>query len=642
MAQYRSILDKKTEGTVATGQRYLKFKDVVVYPRYCRSLPEMWPWVCEAYGNAVAIEDYCHNEKIKLTFHQLYEQFCKFAAGLQASGLQDKDVVSVFSENSSRWLVADQAVMMAGGINAVRGALTPVNELLYILGHSDSTVLIVENFELLARLMPALERFGLRFVVVLWPDGPPVNTNHYGVKILSYEDILSAGENADLRPICHQRDDLATLIYTSGTTGEPKGVMLSHGNLLHQVVSFVDPIPIHCGQKLLSVLPTWHAYERSCEYYVLSRGVTMVYSSVKTFKQDLMQYKPDLLIGVPRLYQMIYDGFWNKVKNDTPARKTLTRWLYKASVKYTQALRVLQNESINSPHPSIMDKGLSRFNILIYYPFYKAADTMIYKKVREIFGNASLKGVCGGGELARHVEEFFDILGIHLHVGYGLTEASPVVAVTTPERSFRGGVGPAIDETELQIVNPESLEPLKTYEKGLVLVRGPQVMKGYYKDQAATETMLLPGGWLNTGDLGYVTAYGDLVLTGRAKDVIVLSNGENVEPVPIENVCLQSPFIKQIMLTGTDKALQALVVPEYDSIDQHDEVISGAVQDIQAFREKIIKEEINVLVNRNSNFRPHERIQSVRVIDEPFSVENGLMTQTFKLRRCEIARRYEL
>lgn len=640
MSAQNSILSHECSTIKIEQLQCLKYKGNVVYPRYCRSLPEIWPWICEAFGRSIAVEDNCHNTPVKLTYNELYEQFCLFAAGLQAYGLSDFDKISIFSENSSRWLIADQGSLLANATNVVRGSQTPLKELLYILEHSDSKALIVDNYNVLNKFGPALDLYDLKFVVVLWPEEGEEKNFNANTKVLAFDQLIEKGTTSDLRELAHRSDDIATIIYTSGTTGKQKGVMLKHSNFIHQILSFVDPIPITSGQTLLTILPAWHAYERACEYFVLSRGVTMIYSSTKTFKKDLDKYKPDLLIGVPRLFENIYEGFWAKIHNEKPFKQKFVKNLFSLSTRFIKAKRILRKECIQTPAPDVIQTLKAALVYILLLPVHLIADIILYSKVRDACGSQNIKAVSGGGKIRTHLEDFFDVLGLHIHVGYGLTETSPVLTVTTPERSFRGGVGPVVDDTEIMIVDQDSFEPLDFYQKGLVLARGPQVMKGYYKDDQATSNIFFKDGWINTGDLGYFTKYGDLVLTGRAKDLIVLSNGENIEPVPIENCCLMSRFIKQIVVTGCNKALGAIIVPDEESLCAHESSVSQQISDLQEFRMKLIREEINQLINNNSDFRPHERITEFKIVYEPFTIENGLMTQTYKLKRNEIFNKY--
>jgi long-chain acyl-CoA synthetase len=270
---------------------------------------------------------------------------------------------------------------------------------------------------------------------------------------------------------------------------------------------------------------------------------------------------------------------------------------------------------------------------------HQLGDRLVYKKVREGLGGNLKFVVSGGGSIADHLEDFFEIVNIDILGGYGLTETSPITHVRRPWRNVRGADGEPLPKTETRIVDPESYKDLPTGSKGLILLRGPQIMQGYYNNPEATAKAIDPEGWFNTGDLGMVTRYNDLIITGRAKDTIVLTNGENIEPQPIEDVCLRSPYIDQIMLVGQDqKVLGALVVPNLEALAQwsggEPDLNSPAVQDLY-------RKELNQLVKSRPGFRPDERIGPFRLLSEPFAIDNGLLTQTLKIRRNIVMERYQ-
>ncbi|XGB41620.1 MAG: AMP-binding protein [Nodosilinea sp. LVE1205-7] len=265
--------------------------------------------------------------------------------------------------------------------------------------------------------------------------------------------------------------------------------------------------------------------------------------------------------------------------------------------------------------------------------------------------------ISGGGSLARHLDIFFEIIGVPLLVGYGLTETAPVLSARRAWRNLRGAAGPPIPGTELKIVDPESRQNLPQGTQGLVLARGPQVMAGYYRNPEATARAIDSQGWFDTGDLGWISSDGNVVLTGRAKDTIVLTNGENIEPQPIEDACLRSPYISQIMLVGQDqRSLGALIVPDLEALQQwaaHQSrwldlagVEPPTAADwlplslADAAIEKLIRDELTRQVKDRPGYRPDDRIGPFRLVLEPFSIDNGLLTQTLKVRRAVVMERY--
>jgi len=266
----------------------------------------------------------------------------------------------------------------------------------------------------------------------------------------------------------------------------------------------------------------------------------------------------------------------------------------------------------------------------------------VYSKIRSGIGDIQYV-VSGGGSIADHLEDFFEIIGVEVLGGYGLTETSPITHVRRPWRNLRGADGQPLMYTETKIVDLDSRQPVATGKKGIVLLRGPQIMKGYFNNPEATRKAIDPDGWFDSGDLGYVTEWGDLVLTGRAKDTIVLSNGENIEPLPIENACLRSRYIDQIMLVGQDqKSIGALIVPNIDELQQWSEKqgYSGAVDLTSKPVQDLFKTELLQRVKDRAGYRSDDRIAAFRLLSEPFTIENGLLTQTLKVRRNVVMEQY--
>lgn len=608
-----------------------KNKPELKFNKKTQSVVHLWEFYSAAYSDIKVVKDKYNG--IELTYEEFFEQIKLFSKGLQALGLKQGEHVSLFSENSSKWLLADQAVLFTGAVDAVRGSEAPAEELEYILAHSDSVALIAENLSVILKLKDALENACLKFIVCLSDEEIPEEIkNKFNVYKLN--DVLNLGKSFSSNDIEIKKDDLATLIYTSGTTGKPKGVMLTHGNFLSQVKSLQSRLNIKKDSKTLAVLPTWHSYERTAEYFVISRGCSLIYTNLLNLKDDIKREKPDVFISVPRIWEAFYNGVQAELKKHPLKKQKFIQNCFKLSEKYIQNKRIAENKDIFSINSSQALRLTAAFKALVLYPLHKFIDNVVYKKVRFAFGGNLICGITGGGAISRHLDDFYEIIGINVVNGYGLTETSPILAVNSLGENLRGSVGSSISGTELKITD------------GVVMAKGPQVMKGYYKDTEETAKILSQDGWINTGDLGWLTKNGELVLTGRAKDIIVLSNGENIEPHPIEEACLSSPFIDQIMLVGQDKAaLGALVIPNEESIKNwakfngikyHDSSEITNKPEIQ----KLFKQELLERVKSRSNFRPFERIQYFKLLNEPFSVDNGLMTRTMKLRKNEIQRRY--
>lgn len=636
-----------------------------------QSLSEIWPLTAQRFGNIVALNDPhavgAYGAKPStLTYAQLYQQIRQFAAGLQALGFQASwdetgipTRIALFADNSPRWLIADQGIITAGAANVVRSAQAEREELLYILEDSGSIGLVVENLALLQRLGDRLNALPIQWVILLSEEQPPEGETF---KILNYSQLMAAGASHSLTPVTHKQETLATLLYTSGTTGKPKGVMLTHGNLLHQVINIGAVWVPEPGDRILSILPSWHAYERAAEYFILSQGCTQIYTNLRNVKKDLREFKPHLMVGVPRLWESIYEGVQKQFREQPANKQRLVQNFLNASQRYIEARRLAQGLSLDNLQPSAIQRLTASIQAAVFWLIHQLGDKLVYQKVREATGGQIKHVISGGGSLARHLDDFFEIIGVDVLVGYGLTETSPVTNVRRPWSNLRYSAGPPMPYTEIRIVDPETRQPLPQGQQGLVMVRGPQVMQGYYKKPEATAKAIDREGWFDTGDLGWVTPQNHLVLTGRAKDTIVLSNGENIEPQPIEDACLRSPYIDQIMLVGQDeRSLGALIVPNLEALKQWaasqnlalhlpDSASQGTDLPTEEFRttidlhskkiQSLFRDELNREVKNRPGYRPDDRIGPFELILEPFSQENGMMTQTLKIRRPVVTEHY--
>jgi len=606
-----------------------------------QSIPEIWAIAIQNFGDTIALKDPHVQPEVVLTYSQLYQQIQHFAAGLQALGIKPGDRIALFADNQPRWLVADQGIMTAGAVNAVRGAQADREELLYILAHSDSIALVVQDKATLQKLLTE-GKLLVNLVILLSDEQPPEIA---GAKVLNYASAISQGAERPLKPVQWHKEDLATLMYTSGTSGQPKGVMLSQGNLLSQVFgasAVVEPQP---GEVVLSILPIWHCYERSFEYFILAHGCTQIYTNIRFVKKDFKEFKPFYMVGVPRLWESIYEGVQKQFREQPANKQKLINFFFNQSQRYILARRLVQGLDLNNLSPSVFAKIWAGIQMIPLSLVHQLADKVVYKQVREATGRNVKFLVSGGGSIAEYLEDFYEIVGVNILGGYGLTETSPITHVRRTGHNLRGADGQPLPNTETQIVDLESHKPLPVGKKGLVMIRGNQVMQGYYKNPEATAKAINAEGWFDTGDLGWVSKQNDLVITGRAKDTIVLSNGENIEPQPIENACLRSPYIDQIMLVGHDmRFLGALIVPNQDALQQWAVTQNPLVATVDLDSKVVLdlyRQELNREVQNRPGYRPDERISTFKLIAEPFSLENGTMTQTLKIKRSVVMDRYQ-
>ncbi len=601
-------------------------------------LDQIWKCLKNRYGDILAVKDLRGKNQEEFSYSELDELITKASKAFFNIGLRKGDVVTIISENSPRWLIADQAIMRLSAIDAVRGINSPSVELDYIIKHSKSVGLIIQSNSIWEKLENKEELLkDLKFII----NFEDLSNNG----ILSWEEFLKLGNETSLVSYkaevdkCNT-DDVATILYTSGTTGKPKGVPLTHSNLLHQVINLAciaDPKP---GSYVLSVLPIWHSYERSAEYFFLSCGCSQFYTLPKYLKDDIKKVKPIIMATVPRLWEAIYEGFFLALKKMPNTKQTLIKRLIINSSQFKKNLRKFRNlEVLDS---SIIEKIKSLIFIVSCFPVHKLSSLFIWPNLKNQLCGDNLKfPINGGGALPEHVDLFFESLGIDVLVGYGLTETSPVLTCRRTWCNVRGSSGQPLPSTEIKIVG-ENNSILQYKEIGKVFARGPQVMEGYLNDDSASIKVLSIDGWFDTGDLGFLIPNGSLIITGRSKDTIVLSSGENIEPNPLEVKILSSKFISQVQLVGQDKKnLSALIVPNIDLIEskfsETDLIRINNNKDIRKF----YKVQINKLLKNRIGARLEEQIIDCLFVS-PFTIENSLLTQTLKQKRKEIEKLYEI
>lgn len=580
------------------------------------------------------------------TYSELADDVEALAQGLQALGIKHGDRVALLSDNRPRWIACDLALLSFGAVNVPRGSETATQEIWYILNHSESVAAIIQSRKLYQRVVDAITPDATVKAIIMMDDTAGELTAPPGIQLQNYADVMESGRErirastaapkVDVKP-----DDLASIVYTSGTTGVPKGVMLTHANLTHQADNVDVGIPINAGDLQIAILPAWHVYERAAEYFGIRYGTTLIYTDKRYMRDDLQKYKPHILPCVPRMWESIYDAIHDKMRKETPGKQKFVASLIAASHRYVRARRKLNGTEPRRQPLSAGERVAALFAMAASAPLHFLGDSLAYSKIRSVTGGNLRAAVSGGGSLAPYLDDFFEVVGVPILNGYGLTETSPVLTVRRVTKNVRGSVGQPINHVEL-LIRDEKRNPVQPGETGIIWARGDGLMKGYYKNAEQTKAVLDDDGWFNTGDLGWITSDGDLVITGRAKDTIVLSSGENVEPEPIESAALKSPLISQIIVVGQDqKQLGAMVVPNVALVAEKlglpantaaEKVINNPAA------AKLIKDAI--AQGMGSHFKPYEQIAKVLLLEEPFSEANGMLTQTLKLKRNVIFKNY--
>ncbi|MDG2255886.1 MAG: AMP-binding protein [Opitutaceae bacterium] len=619
------------------------------------NLAEMYRLAAERYGDLPVFASRVRSGVFKpISYNDLYETGLRLGTALIEIGVKQRDHVAILSDNCVEWNMVDYGTLMVGAADVPRGTDVTNQEIEYIINHSDSEVVFVENKRLLDRvitLMPQMEK--VRHLVLMdrkaeAPQG-----------ILSLQTLIERGrslrEEGDRQVEDRMEriapDDLFTLIYTSGTTGTPKGVMLTHANMASQV-KFL-PFLLESNDRVLSILPVWHSYERVFQMIAVSNGCCTYFTSLRSLTDDLKTVKPTMMASAPRLWENLYLRILKNVQDSHWIRRGLFKVAYFCSRMVKGSLFFLQGKKIDlKGRNAVASSGLAvlhALRVLLFLPPYVALNAVVIEKLRQIVGGSFKGTVSGGGALQPHVDEFFNYIGICVQEGYGLTETAPVIAVRTLRRLVIGTVGPLYEETELRIMDlntgeilfPNTSNPGEGRGlKGEVHVKGPQVMKGYFKNEDAT-SRVLKDGWLNTGDIGIYTYNDCLKIVGRSKDTIVLLNGENLEPIPIEAKLCESPLIDQCMIVGQDqKQLGALVVPSLEGFANQGfskESVAALAEDSEA-HDRIVKEAKRLISNENG-FKTFEHIHGIALLPKPFEVGEE-MTNTFKIKRHVVDEKY--
>ncbi|HDQ99609.1 MAG TPA: long-chain fatty acid--CoA ligase [candidate division WOR-3 bacterium] len=557
-------------------------------------------------------------------FRELSRMVDEVAAGLATRGVRPGDRVGIYSYNRPEWVVADLAIMKLGAVVVPVYHTLPAETVGYILRDAEVSHLIVENPELFQTVLSVFESVpGLKDVIVLFGHGTETRS---GKTLFSFESLRAAGADAltaaPARRAPHEPDpdDLVTIVYTSGTTGEPKGAMLTHRNILSNVHAAIEMFSLSPADTLVSFLPLCHMFERTCGYYsMLLSGATIAYAeSLQTIARDVREVKPTLLIVVPRVLEKVYNTVAEKVLTGPP----LSRKLMLATLRtYSRWARL----AAKGRRPGL---GL-RFKHWLF-------GLLVVRKLHELGGGRIRLIVSGGAPLDRKLARVFGNIGFRVLEGYGLTETAPVVCAGVPGEERVGTVGKPFPGVEVRIA-----------ADGEILVRGPNVMKGYLNKPEETAKVIDRDGWFHTGDLGRFDDHGNLIITGRIKEIIVNSYGKNIAPVPLEQAMVGSKYIEQAMVIGDRRPhLTALVVPSRLVLEDHaraEGIGAGSFEHLLA--EPRIRALYEAEIARTlANFAQYEQVRAFRLIPEPFTVENGLLTPTLKLRRprVELAYRNEI
>jgi len=553
---------------------------------------------------------------------EFLERIRNVGVGLRELGLATGDRIAVMAESRPEWCVTDLAVLAAGGVTVPVYSTLTSGQVRYILHDCGASIAVVSNRVQVDKIAAVRAHLaGVSAVVVMDVDGRP-----WPEGVMPLPDVAARGRSRLIsdaaaapffaeRSAAIARDALATIIYTSGTTGEPKGVMLTHGNILSNVEAAVELLEVTEDDVALSFLPLSHAFERMVLYTYLYAGASVAFvESPETLARDLAMVRPTLMTAVPRVFEKLHARIQEAAARGSAIRRSLFRW--GIGVGLRRSARV--------------SSGRRAGTLLAMQD--RLADTLVFRKIRHATGGRLRVLVSGSAPLPRRIAEFFDAVGLTILEGYGLTEASPVLTVNPLGRPKFGTVGRALPGIELRIA-----------EDGEILARGPNIMRGYYNNPKATLAVLEPHGWLHTGDIGTLDAEGYLTITDRKEDLILTSIGKQVAPQPIENELRRHPLVAEAVLLGDRrKFIAALLVPDFLALDRRLATTGrpGGTRDALVARPDVIALFQEAVDSVNATLAPFETIKRFALIPSEFTIAGGEVTPTMKVRRRVVEDRW--
>ncbi|HYR83431.1 MAG TPA: long-chain fatty acid--CoA ligase [Terriglobia bacterium] len=528
---------------------------------------------------------------------------------LRALGLKRGDRVAILSENRVEWAVADYATLCAGGITVPIYPTLSHSQIEVLLKDSEPFVIFTSTRALLEQLMAMQPSPSVRNIIcfdsgIAQPGVMKLDALYEVGRQSAYDYPGEFRRSA----LAVAPDDVATIIYTSGTTGVPKGAMLTHRNLVSNILATSEVLPLTPTDISLSFLPLSHVFQRHVDYASVHAGSTIAYAeSLAAVADNMMEVHPTICAGVPRFFEKVYARILSEVARGPLVRRAI----------FEKAISV-GKEFVRTGRPSLA---------------HRAAESAVFRKIRERMGGCIRLFISGGAALETEVAEFFHAIGLPIYEGYGLTETSPVITLNGPAATRLGSVGRPVNSVEVHIA-----------DDGEILVRGWSVMKGYYR-MAAETAEVMSGEWFHTGDIGVIDSDGYLKITDRKKDLIVTSGGKNIAPQAIENRLKLSPYFENIVVIGDRrKFVSALIVPNLGALAAYARA-HGIVFERPA--ELIHKPEIydlamNEIEKRTQDFSWFEKVRKVAFLEKEFTIDGGELTPTLKIRRSFIEKKYQL
>ncbi len=567
------------------------------------TIPKQFNETAERFPNRPALKFKYHGTYISVSFSELRKRVENMAKGFLELGINPSDRVAILSENRTEWVRTDLATLTIGAISVPVHTTLSSKIISHVLKDSGAKAVLVSNQDQFNKLMLVINDLpDLESIIYINLDNP--ESNNLQKKLINLKDVMKLGRDSEKDlPQGPNLDDTASIIYTSGTTAMPKGVMLTHRNFIFNAEASLAAVSVSEKDSFLSFLPLSHVLERTIGYYapLVCRGCCIAYAeSVKTLKQNLKEVKPTILVSVPRIFERIYSGIWDKVKTKGGLSYKIFIWAMKQQPKTF---------------------------------YFRLADFLVFKKIRANLGGNFRFTISGGATLNPKLAKFFSHISITILEGYGLTETSPVVSANRLENIKFGTVGQVLDGVKIKIAPDKE-----------ILVSGPNLMKGYYKNDGLTKEVIDSEGWFHTGDLGFLTQDGFLIIIGRKKEMISLSNGKIVWPEQIELRLNGDSFISQSFVYGNNRNyVCALVIPDWAAVGRKlfELGLEGKEPDKLVSNPKLA-EIFNKRVEKiNSQFAEWEKIRKFTLVIREFSPEKDEVTPTLKLRRQIIENNYK-
>jgi len=551
------------------------------------------------------------NEWKELTCLKFQQMVFKTANALVEAGVKENDKVAIYADNSPEWIIMDVATLAIGAITVPIYSTNGSDQVEYIINHAEPKIILTGDQEQYQTCYQLLDKTSGVELIIAAKKNFTLNENS-----LFLSDFIE--KNSDKFNVVERSDeDLATIIYTSGTSGIPKGVMLTHGNFQKAFDAHVEFFDFKDFEKeqSLAFLPLSHVFERCWTLFCLSKGAKVSFlENPKLIANALQEVKPTTMCSVPRFYQKIYAGINEMLVTASPTKKKIFAWAIETGTQVSERKREQQKV------PFLLNQK------------YKIANALVFNKIKTKLGGRLWFMPCGGASISSEVTQFFDAMGIHITVGYGMTETTATITAFPFTKYKYGTAGKLIGDSQIKMGKNDE-----------ILMKGSGIMKGYYKNPEETAKIFTEDGWMKTGDAGILDNEGNLTITDRIKDLMKTSNGKYIAPQPIENMFSNNSYINQILLIADDKPfVSALIVPNFETLEEKvktfgitftnwKEVVEN--ENVQAFYQKLI-DDIQI------DLPGFEKIKKFILMPADFEIQNGEITPTLKIKRNIVLEKY--